>query len=298
MATRPRRNNHLTGVLSGRPLSEWSMPLVPSLTTTAAPPGGTISRLALVSHDYNVPGGRELYDYSEHFHRINKLCDEQGCDTILYALYTLDRNSASRNHDAIFGGLAHIRTIVVEVGEPAVDRSDFVEVWLQGPDAPAVAKQRFATSRDTGARKRAFLDDLGERRIGNAILVICGESNIASLLRGSDEFNDPHLFADRLRAMEVGVILNPVHDYMRRYEMRAKRRYYSLGGRTVISVWNQGKRREARPPWTVVHDGAERTDFVRELPRPVGERPDIRIGVLDLEAVRSKKKTVLPANCK
>ena len=61
-----------------------------------------------------------------------------------------------------------------------------------------------------------------------------------------------------------------------------KRKHYSLGGRTVISVWNQGRGREASLPWTVFHDGMERTEAVRELPRPFTDRPDIRIGVIDL----------------
>jgi len=52
-----------------------------------------IRRIAVVSHDYNISDARGLYDYSEHFADINQLCDEQGCDTILYALYTWDRNS-------------------------------------------------------------------------------------------------------------------------------------------------------------------------------------------------------------
>jgi hypothetical protein len=105
------------------------------------------------------------------------------------------------------------------------------------------------------------------------------------LVRGSDEFYDPFNFADRLRQLNVRLVLNPIHDYMRRYEMREKRRYYSLGGRTVVSVWNQGKGKEAHLPWTVFRDGAERTDAVRELPRPFADRPDIRIGVLDLETL-------------
>jgi hypothetical protein len=52
--------------------------------------------------------------------------------------------------------------------------------------------------------------------------------------------------------------------------------------RTVISVWNQGRGKESAIPWTVFHDGVERTEVVRELPEPFSDRPDIRIGVLDL----------------
>jgi hypothetical protein len=257
-------------------------------TAHAAPDPGVdeIRKVALVAHDYNVPDSHGLYDYSEHFARINKLCDEQGCDTILYALYTWDRDSAvARNHDSIFGGLAHVRRVVLEVGQPALESYDHVEVWFRGQQAPLLAQQRFATSSSPDASKQAFMSDLPARRVTNALLVICGETNIASTLRGSDDFSDPHGFADRLREMNVGLILNPIHDYMTRHEMRKKRCHYSLGGRTVISVWNQGRGKESYIPWTVFHDGAERTDAVRELARPFSDRPDIRVAILDLSSL-------------
>jgi hypothetical protein len=211
------------------------------------------------------------------------VCDHQGCDTILYALYTWDRDSAvSRNHDAIFDGLAHVQRVILEVGQPALESFDHVEVWLRGQQAPLLTHQRFATSTSPDASKQAFMTDLANRLVADALLVICGETNIASTIRGSDDFFDPYGFTERLREMNTRLILNPIHDYMRRYEMREKLRYYSLGGRTVVSVWNQGKGKEAHLPWTVFHAGEERTDAVRELSRPFGDRPDIRIGIVDL----------------
>jgi len=118
----------------------------------------------------------------------------------------------------------------------------------------------------------------------NALLVICGETTIASTFRGSDDFNDPYGFVDRLRETNVGLILNPVHDYMTRHEMRKKRSHYSLGGRTVISVWNQGRDKESYLPWTVFHDGVDQTDAVQELSRQCSDRPDIRIGIVDVSS--------------
>ena len=49
-------------------------------------PAARIKKIALIAHDYNVPDCRCFYDYSEHFARISKVCDDQGCDTIRYAL--------------------------------------------------------------------------------------------------------------------------------------------------------------------------------------------------------------------
>jgi hypothetical protein len=206
--------------------------------TSPHSPVEKIAKVALVSHDYNVSDSRGFYDYSENFARINKICDEQGCDTILYALYTWDRDSPNaRDHDAVFGDLSHVQRVILEVGQP-LGSFDHVEVWNRGQDVPKAVFQRFATSTASDFCKQAFLNDLDKRFFNGALLVLCGETNIASLIRGSDEFRDPYNFAERLRKMDVQLIFNPIHDYMRRYEMREKRRYYSLAGRTVISVWN------------------------------------------------------------
>ncbi len=40
--------------------------------------------------------------------------------------------------------------------------------------------------------------------------------------------------------------------------------------------------REPHLPWTVFHDGTDRTAAVRQLPAPDLERPDLQIGVLSL----------------
>lgn len=248
-----------------------------------------IKKIALVTHNYNVADSDGRYDYSEHFSRINQRCDQQSCDTILYALYTWDKDSpVSRNHEMTFKGLKNVQRIIIEVGHPHPPYPcsyDHVEVWQRGSKVPLVAKQRFAKSSASPSDKAAFLNDLPQRQVRDALLVLCGESNIASLVRGSDEVNDPYRFSHIVGKMKIRLLLNPIHDYMRRPEMREKRRYYSLDGRTVISVWNQGKARETALPWTVFHDGQERTNHVRELAKPFSDRPDIRIGILDLSLI-------------
>lgn len=64
-------------------------------------------------------------------------------------------------------------------------------------------------------------------------------------------------------------MLNPVHDRMTRFEMRKKRAFLSRQKRTVISVWNKGKkfrnsktnrprvRAELTAPWTIYRTGKE-----------------------------------------
>lgn len=259
---------------------------VSSVESPAAKVGSAIEddikKIGLVTHDcYNVPDGRGLFDYSEHFDRINKLCDEHGCDTILYALWTWDSSSPTlRTHDSIFGGLRHVQRVILEVYDPP-EQPIHVEVWSRDSQQPKIVRQRFSTSSASTTDKQQFLDDIPSRKVGSALLMICGETNIASLVRGSDEFYDPFEFAACLADSGTRLILNPIHDYMRRYEMREKRGFYSRNGRTVVSVWNQGKKAETAVPWTVFHDGEELTDQVQELETRFDDRPDIRIGVFE-----------------
>jgi hypothetical protein len=246
------------------------------------PTATEMKRIALVSHDYNLPDSCGRFDYSEYFARINKLCDDNSCDTILYALYTWDINSPlPRTHDSIFGGLKHIRHIILEVGQPHV-QFDHVEAWVRGKEQPILAYQRFATSGSPTSNMQQLIDDLPSRTIGPALLLICGESNIVKLKRATKTFEDWFGFGDCLDDLKTRVILNPIHDYMVRYEMREKRRYFSRNGRTVVSVWNQGRGKESWLPWTVFRDGEEVTESVQEIENPIPERPDIRIGIFGI----------------
>jgi hypothetical protein len=255
---------------------------VPASAKQSVEPVTEIKKIALVAHDYTVPDSRGFYDYSEHFARINKLCDDQGCDTILYALYTWDSTSpVPRTHDSMFDALKHVRQIVLEVGKPRKGY-DHVEVWVRGQHEPMIAYQRFAEADDPVGAKRLFIDDLPSRQVSSTLLVICGETNITRLKRATKTFDDPFGFVEQLQGLNPRLILNPVHDYMTRPEMKKKRRFYSQGGRIVVSVWNRGRGKESWRPWTAYHDGEERTDGVLELEQPFAERPDIRIGLLDL----------------
>ena len=76
-----------------RPTDHPSAGVHSSAERSAEEPATRINRVALVSHDYNLCNAEGYYDYSEHFSRINRLCDENGCDTILYSPYTWDEHS-------------------------------------------------------------------------------------------------------------------------------------------------------------------------------------------------------------
>src|SRR5205814_116518 len=83
-----------------------------------------IRKIAIVSHNYNYNHSEDerlwdnLWDYSQHVDQINRACDELGCDTILYALYTWDvRSVVPKSHEALFEHLKHVRRIVLECGD-------------------------------------------------------------------------------------------------------------------------------------------------------------------------------------
>jgi hypothetical protein len=112
-------------------------------------------------------------------------------------------------------------------------------------------------------RVERFVQDVKQHRIlGNCCVLICGESNGVPYHQNTGVRDDFNL--RRSLPKGVTVVLNPVHDWMSRHEMKKKRCYLSENNRWVISVWNRGKRdtngkrRDATgPPWTVFHAGRE-----------------------------------------
>jgi len=251
-----------------------------------------IRRVALISHYYRgrVVRGKQRYrDLSEHAARIHKRADQYGCDTVVYCLHSWDdRSPVQRSDTVMFGGLRSVQRVVLETGEPIAVIGP-VEIWERGKP-PTLSIQRFGRSGEPPGQKQQLIDELPGRQIGpNGLLLICGESNIVSLNRSTGRMRDPFGINGQLRRLGINVILNGLHSYMRRPEMQKKRAYLSRQGRTVLTVWPQGRwANEARLPWAVWHDGENRIGCVKEILPRFTDRPDIRIGVVDLEELRRK----------
>jgi hypothetical protein len=155
-----------------------------------------VRKVALISHNYCVHNSHGLQDYSEHFARINKLCDDQGCDTILYALWTWDQDSTvTRTTASIFGGLHHVQRVILELWHKP-EKPDHAEIWQRGNQEPKLAFQRFARSGDSDQRKARFINELPDRLIVQALLVLCGESGIVKE-KEAGVFTDKFGFLDR-----------------------------------------------------------------------------------------------------
>ena len=74
-----------------------------------------VKKVAVVCHNYNVRNRYGPEDYSEHFSDINQICDNNGCDTVLYALFTWDKKSpAVIDHQSIFHNLRNVQCIMIE----------------------------------------------------------------------------------------------------------------------------------------------------------------------------------------
>lgn len=239
-----------------------------------------VKKTAVVSHDYNLTNTYGHQDFAENVQQINTVCDGEGCDTILYSLFTWDENSpVQRNHHTLFGDLKNVRCIILEVGNQT-STNKFVEVWLREEAKPRSMYQCFAKSSEPYEMKKEFVRNIPKRIIGNSIVAICGESNIANYMPSNGNFRDDFDFNGTLTSCGIRVVFNPLHDYMRRYEMKKKRAYYSKNQRMVISVWNKGKGKESAIPWTVFYNEKDITEQVYEVSPQIDDRSDIRIGVV------------------
>lgn len=258
--------------------------------------GARYRRIALVSRNYRLTGKNGRWDLSGDYAAINAFCDEQGCDTILYALWTWDRASPG-SHSPDFEALRNVHRILIEESDlgalsvpPGVPVFQKPKVIAWQRSIPMrVISQRFARSVDGTERKLRFLEDLreGNRTVGRGVIVACGETNICSTGASPDRHGFLPWLAGERAARGTHVLLNPVHNYMKRREMTEKRRKYSEVGYAVLSVWNWGRwdatgKGEPNLPWTFHQDGVDRTEAVEIPPLPPTLRQDLRIGIVNL----------------
>ena len=216
------------------------------------------------------------------FEEIIKVANGHACDTVLFALWSRDAQTMNRRWpDRLFQSGPSVKAVILGSGKFVGKKfkEEEIQVWHKDAPGPHGFRQAFARSIDPSCDQRALIENLSSRSFGSTLVLACGESNIVKTIRGSQEIRDPHGFLDELDRRKVKVILNPIHDYMTRPEMKRKRSIYSEKGRSVLSVWNRGSRDrpEATDPWTVFSNGEDVTRRVSEVTFAAAE--DIRIGV-------------------
>jgi hypothetical protein len=232
------------------------------------------SKIALVSRDLS-----RLPDYAPHLSTIADACESWGVDTILYSLWSCDRSVGKEiTGEQVFGRTKSVEAVILESCYLPSKGACQTLVWRRRDPQPRILRQRFARSSESQQRKHDLIRDFDDRKLGKHLVLLCGESNIVRI-PASGGVADDFGFLRKLRDDDVGVILNPIHDFMKRHEMKKKRAALSLEGRWVVSVWNKGKKGETYMPWTVFHNGSDLTHSVREVPVQI---PSVRIGIVNV----------------
>lgn len=234
--------------------------------------------------------------FGAHLDSIMKLAEKEKCETVMFALYTVDdqRGKVSISSEELFSHTrAYPKAVILECG--GMDKEvTFVEVFTRngGRLMHRQFVRHFATSTEGRKQKEKLIREFRQRNRHikkSEALVICGESNCIRTMRsdqscfGNRPINDELGFLKLLRSTGVNVVLNPWHTYCRRPEANWKRAALSRNKRFTLSVWNKWKseiKGEARTPWVAFYDGKNVTEAIREIEAPVIGRPDIRIGVI------------------
>lgn len=228
----------------------------------------------------------KVFDYACCLPSILQLCDEKRVETVLFSMWSYDHTSPKITSWDIFGGTECLKQVILEFCDVRSRSHCRTLVWTRQGENPRIIQQKFARASETLDQKRAFMAEFEERRWDDCFLILCGETNIVKIAmydgRASDEFS----LVMRMQQCGVSVVLNPVHDYMVRHEMKKKRAALSCGERWVLSVWNMGKvshtgKRvaEAHNPWTAFYDGEDVTNRIVEAKTGIDA---VRVGIITI----------------
>ena len=223
-------------------------------------PALNIRKIGIVSRDHN-----ENKDFKNSLPKVLQLLDQKGCDAVLFSLWSLPPGYDPRG---VFKNLKGIKSMFVEEFEKGNRQATEFVVYYRTPSdwKEYRLKQKFSTL--TGKKKadiHQFVEEeMPKRVLGNCCVLLCGESNGVMYKRDDEKIHDVFKLRKAI-PKAVSIILNPCHDYMRRFEMKLKREFLSKNNRWVISVWNKGKGRESKEPWTIYHNGKKQDIEVHDF---------------------------------
>jgi hypothetical protein len=256
----------------------------PSSKTEAAP-RLTVAKIGIVSRDYN------LMDFSEPFSDILKRLDNEGCDTVVFSLYSIDFSKRKSFMPFRSIRLRHVKAVLYEEGGRGEKNRQCVVFYRRGSKWTRYPLPNWGFASLKGLTKKQKKEKVGNfiryairgRTLGNCCAILCGEINGVPYHTDTRTVRDDFGLRKSLKK-QVTVVLNSGHDRMTRFEMKLKRAFLSQNDRWVISVWNKGKRDKkgrthdgSKPPWTVFHSGREVTEKNVVGPRNPIEKVDIGI---------------------
>lgn len=264
------------------------------LGTAQSAPKISPKRIGIISRDYRESGG--FSDFNDCLDEVLKYCDASECDTILFSPFTVLKTNmadlASKFEKLKFIKSLFIEEFTVQDGIRCTGNYHcFYSTNNKWHDY--IFFQKFATVLYTKKFEneviQPFIKEVESKRLlGGVTVLLCGETNAVKYDKEKREIVD-HFGLLKAFHSETGIILNPVHDRMTRFEMKLKRAFLSNQSRVVISVWNKGKtdqkgitRDGKNPPWTIYSNGKV-INLTREDIGDIGfSNKGLEIGILNV----------------
>jgi len=199
-----------------------------------------ISKIGIVARNYN-----DKDDFSESIYDVLEYLDNHGCDCAIFSLFTLLAKNSLKLDNIRFKNL---RSIFLEEFKKEDNKRKATSYNVYYSDNGNSWKlHQFIQIFGSLSGKKAeyfkmFVDEEipNKRILGNALVLLCGESNIVKYNKKQAKIEDIYGILEKI-PNNTNIILNPIHDRMTRFEMKIKRAFLSKNNRVVISVWNKGK---------------------------------------------------------
>jgi hypothetical protein len=267
-----------------RPRSE----ILPRVGPMDAPTQFQLRKVALIARDWRRQAARgpgRFLDgnmgFAPYFADIARVASDHGADTLLFCLSSHDAGRLGElPRKALFPSGTHHQVVVLGIERQSGEE---VEVHFRPRRRPIRLQQHFGRTSDPEREKKECRDSLPDRRLGDAVLLLCGETNLINTERQSQDIIDPYGVLPYLRGAKVRIVLNPLHAYVRRHEMVLKLQAMARAAHRVVCVWNRGcvAGSEAAVPWAAYREGRTVTDQIQEV-TAVPAQPGVRIGILTL----------------
>ena len=248
-----------------------------------------IHKIGIVTRNYNDTFPNGYRDFSHSLPSVLKFLDKEGCDAVLFSLYSI-----RKGYDpcSAFNDLESIKTIFFEEfdddGEKRSPNHYAIYYYTLSCWNKYKLTQKFGSLKNTSLGKinNFVKEEMPARILGNCCVLLCGETNGVKYKKADKKIYDEFNLRQAIPGM-TEIILNPLHDRMTRFEMKLKRKFLSENNRWVISVWNKGKQYKngqtkdgSGPAWSIYHNGEP---YEIAMSRDFG----VEIGILDVSKVRS-----------